>query len=202
MLNIFARASIARLTDPVGAGLVRLGLSANAVTVIGTTGSVGSALWFFPRGQMFVGTVVIAVFLLFDVFDGAMARQSGTASALGGVLDASCDRIVDGTLFGALVWWALVVAGDHSKGLGLLICLVSAQVISYVKARATANGLSAEGGLAERAERLLVILVGTGLFGLGVPRVLDVAIWLLAALSVITVGQRLYSVVTSRRNCL
>ncbi|KAA5831812.1 CDP-alcohol phosphatidyltransferase family protein [Saccharopolyspora hirsuta] len=200
MLNIFARASLSRLTNPIGAGLVRLGLSPNAVTLTGTIASTAAALWFFPRGDLFVGTVVVAVFLLFDILDGAMARAGGRASQFGGVLDASCDRLVDGALLGALVWWSLVVEVDRTRGLGLLICLVSAQVISYVKARAEANGLSADGGLAERAERFLVILVGTGLHGLGVPYVLDVAVWLLVLLSLITIAQRLAAVHRSARS--
>ena len=198
MLNIFARASVSRLTDPVGAGLVRLGLSPNAVTVTGTIGSGAAALWFFPHGQLFVGTVVVAVFLLFDVLDGAMARAGGRASPFGGVLDASCDRLVDGALFGALVWWSLVVEVDRLRGLGLLVCLVCAQVISYVKARAEANGMSADGGIAERAERFLIILVGTGLHGLGVPWVLDVAVWALVVLCLVTIAQRLHAVHTQR----
>ncbi|GAA4618589.1 phosphatidylinositol phosphate synthase [Saccharopolyspora hordei] len=199
MLNIFARDSLSRLTNPIGAGLVRLGLSPNAVTLTGTVASAAAALWFFPRGELFVGTVVVAVFLLFDVLDGAMARAGGRASRFGGVLDASCDRLVDGALFGSLVWWSLVVEVDRSRGLGLLICLVSAQVISYVKARAEANGLRADGGLAERAERFLVVLIGTGLHGLGVPYVLDVAVWLLVLLCLITIAQRLATVHRSAR---
>ncbi|RRO18239.1 CDP-alcohol phosphatidyltransferase family protein [Saccharopolyspora rhizosphaerae] len=194
MLNIFARASLSRLTHPLGLGLVRIGLTPNAVTVVGTAASAASALWFFPRGQLFVGTVVTAVFLLFDVLDGAMARVGGRVTRFGAVLDATCDRMVDGVLFGSLVWWALVVDGDRDRGLGLLICLVGAQVISYVKARAEANGLRAEGGLAERAERFLVVLTGVGLHGLGVPLVLDVAIWLLVALVAVTIVQRLRAV--------
>lgn len=198
MLNLFARASVSRLTDPIGAGLVRLGLSPNAVTVVGTAASVVSALWFFPRGDLFVGTVVVTVFLLFDVLDGAMARAGGQTTKFGGVLDASCDRLADGALFGSLVWWALVVDGHHPRGVALLVCLVCAQVISYVKARAEANGLAAEGGVAERAERFIVVLVGTGLHGLGVPYVLDIAVWALAALSVITIVQRLIAVYAVR----
>lgn len=194
MINIFARASLARLTNPIGAALVRLGLTPNGVTVAGTLAAAASALWFFPRGELFIGTVVTAIFLLFDLLDGAMARVGGAVTRFGGVLDASCDRLVDGVLFGALVWWALVVDDDPVRGLGLLICLVAAQVISYVKARAEANGLQADGGLAERAERFLVVLTGTGLHGLGVPYVLDLAIWLLVALSLITVVQRLAAV--------
>ncbi|KEI44745.1 phosphatidylinositol phosphate synthase [Saccharopolyspora rectivirgula] len=194
MLNIFARDSISRLTDPVGASLVRLGLTPNAVTVTGAVVSTGAALWFFPRGQLFAGAAVLTVFLLFDLLDGAMARAGGKASPYGGVLDATCDRIVDGALFGALAWWSLVVDGNSTRGAGLLVCLVAAQVISYVKARAEANGFDANGGLAERAERFIVVLVGAGLHGLGVPYVLDVAVWLLVVLSALTVAQRLLAV--------
>lgn len=194
MLNIFARSSVSRIADPLGAGLVRFGLSANAVTFVGTVGSVCCALWFFPRGQLFGGTLLVAAFLLCDLLDGAMARAGGQASRFGGVFDATCDRIADGGVLGALVWWALVVEPNPARGAGLLACLVLAQVISYVKARAEANGLSAAGGVAERAERFLIVLTGTGLHGLGVPHVLDVAVWLLVALSVLTVVQRLVAV--------
>lgn len=190
-----------RAMDTIGIGLVRLGLSPNSVTLIGTVASAASALWFFPRGELFVGTVVVTVFLFFDLFDGAMARAGGGATRYGGVLDASCDRLVDGVLFGSLVWWALVVDDEPARGLALLICLVGAQVISYVRARAEANGIGAEGGLAERAVRFVIVLTGTGLAGLGVPYILDFAVWLLAALSVFTVVQRLVLVrAVSRRN--
>jgi CDP-diacylglycerol--glycerol-3-phosphate 3-phosphatidyltransferase len=200
MLNIFARASVSRVTDPIGAWLVRCGLSPNVVTVTGAVASVLSALWFFPRGQLFIGSAVVTVFLLFDLIDGAMARTGGCVTRFGGVLDATCDRIADGALFGALAWWALVVEGDRLQGLALLICIVAAQVISYVKARAEANGLRADGGFAERAERAALVLVGAGLHGLGVPYVLDVALWLLVVLSVITIGQRLHTVYLSQHD--
>jgi CDP-diacylglycerol--glycerol-3-phosphate 3-phosphatidyltransferase len=194
MLNIFARASVSRVTDPVGTWLLRLGVTPNAVTVVGTAGAVLGALWFIPRGQLFAGTVVITFFVLFDLLDGAVARAGGAGTRFGAVLDASCDRIADGALFGAIAWWCLAGAGDHSGGAAALIALVGAQVISYVKARAEATGLSADGGLVERAERLVLALVGTGLTGLGVPYALDVALWMLALLTVVTVGQRLVAV--------
>lgn len=190
MLNIFARASVSRLTDPLGEWLVRRGAAPNAITLVGTAASVAAAVWFFPRGELFVGTLVVAVFLLFDLVDGAAARASGEASGFGAVLDATCDRISDGALFGSLVWWALVVTEQPVRGLGLLLCLVAAQVISYVKARGEASGIAIEGGIAERAERFVIVLVGTGLHGLGVPYVLDVAVWTLVAASVVTIGQR------------
>ena len=194
MLNLFARGSVSRLTDPLGAALVRLGLSPNAVTVLGAAGSSAAAVWFFPRGQLFVGTVVVVLFLLFDLLDGAMARAGSRATPFGGVLDATCDRVADGALFAALAWWALVTEGDRALGAGLLSCLVCAQVISYVRARAEANGLRADGGIAERAERFLVVLGGAGLHGLGVPYAFHLAVWVLVVLSVITVAQRLSAV--------
>lgn len=194
MLNFFARAPVSRVLDPLGGWLVRRGLSPNLVTICGTAATVVAAVVFFPRGQLFLGTLVVAFFLLFDLLDGAMARSANRTTSFGAVLDASCDRIADGALFGALVWWALVVAQNTVQGLGLLVCLVAAQVISYVKARAEAHGLRADGGLAERAERLVIVLVGTGLHGLRVPYVLDAAIWLLVALSAVTIGQRLFAV--------
>jgi CDP-diacylglycerol--glycerol-3-phosphate 3-phosphatidyltransferase len=194
MLNIFARASVSRVTDPVGTWLSRLGVTPNAVTVVGTAGTVLGALWFLPRGELFAGTLVITFFVLFDLLDGAVARASGAGTRFGAVLDASCDRIADGALLGAIAWWCLAGAGDRPAGAAALIALVGAQVISYVKARAEATGLSADGGLVERAERMILALVGTGLAGLGVPYALDVALWVLALLAVVTVAQRIVAV--------
>ncbi|SDP55979.1 CDP-diacylglycerol--glycerol-3-phosphate 3-phosphatidyltransferase [Actinopolyspora xinjiangensis] len=199
MLNVFARSSVSRLTDPIGGWLVRHRVSPNVVTVVGTGCSVLAAVTLFPPGFLLAGTLVVTVFLLFDLLDGAMARARGSGGDFGAVLDAGCDRIADGAVFGALLWWALVTTGDEVRGLALLISLVAAQVISYVKARAEAQGISATAGVAERAERLVVLLVGTGLHGMGVPYVLDVALWGLAAMSVFTVGQRLFGAYRGRR---
>ncbi|HEX7662704.1 MAG TPA: CDP-alcohol phosphatidyltransferase family protein [Pseudonocardiaceae bacterium] len=194
MLNIFARASVSRVTDPVGAWLVRRGLTPNAMTVIGSAATCAAALWFFPHNQLVTGSVVVTILLFSDLLDGAMARASGSATRFGGVLDASCDRITDGVLFGSIAWWCFVVAGDDVTGAAALVCMASAQVISYVKARAEANGLSADGGLMERAERFIIALVGTFLQGVGVPYAVAVALWLLAGLALITVAQRLVAV--------
>ncbi|HVK21897.1 MAG TPA: CDP-alcohol phosphatidyltransferase family protein [Actinokineospora sp.] len=194
MLNIFARASVNRVTDPIGASLVRIGLTPNVVTVVGTLGAVVAALWLFPAGHLFAGTVVVTAFALFDLIDGAMARALGGGTRYGAVLDASCDRIADGALTSAIVWYAFAVADNRTLAAAALICLVAGQVISYVKARAEASGLSADGGVVERAERLIITLVGTGLSGLGVPYALHVALWVLAAGSVVTVTQRLLAV--------
>ncbi|MGH3767247.1 MAG: phosphatidylinositol phosphate synthase [Pseudonocardiaceae bacterium] len=194
MLNILARASVSRFLEPIGCRLVRAGVGPDAITVVGTIGTVASALWFFPRGQLVVGTIAVAVFVLLDVLDGAVARARGSGTPWGTVLDATCDRIADGALFAGLTWWCFVVAGDRLLAVAALFCLVSAQVISYIKARAEACGLTADGGMVERAERYIITLLGAGLTGVGVPFALDVALWLLAGLQVVTVTQRMLAV--------
>jgi CDP-diacylglycerol--glycerol-3-phosphate 3-phosphatidyltransferase len=127
-----------------------------------------------------------------------MARLSGGGSAFGAVLDATCDRISDGAVFCGLAWWAAFGLDSPPLVVATLICLVTSQVISYIKARAEASGLSAEGGMIERPERLIIVLMGAGLSGLfGLPWLLHVAMWLLAVTSLITLGQRVHSVRTS-----
>jgi CDP-diacylglycerol---glycerol-3-phosphate 3-phosphatidyltransferase len=197
MLNVFARVHVNRVSDPVGRWLVARGIAPDAVTVAGTVGSVAAALWFLPRGELFLGTVVITLFVLFDLVDGAMARARGRGTPFGAVLDSACDRVTDGVLFAALAWWCLGVGDQRLLGVAALLCLVAGQLVSYIKARAEGVGLSADGGLVERAERLIIALVGTGLQGLGVPYALDVALWVLAAASIWTVGQRIVSVYRS-----
>jgi CDP-diacylglycerol--glycerol-3-phosphate 3-phosphatidyltransferase len=192
--NIVARASIARATDPLARALVRRGVPPDLVTVVGTAGSVAASLWFLPRGQLFVGTWVITAFVLFDLLDGAMARARGISTPFGAVLDSTCDRIADGALFAALAWWCLRAGAQPPTAVAALLSLVAGQVVSYLKARAEASGLSAHGGLVERAERLILALVGVALQGIGVPGALSVALWLLAVGSLITLGQRLVAV--------
>jgi CDP-diacylglycerol--glycerol-3-phosphate 3-phosphatidyltransferase len=194
MLNIFARASVSRVTDPMGIWLVRMGMTPNAMTLFGTAGAIGFALWLFPAGHLLAGTFTVWGFVMLDLLDGAMARARGGGTKFGAVLDSTCDRIADGALMAAIAWYGFEVAQRPSLAAAALICLVLGQVISYIKARAEAAGLEANVGLVERAERLIIALVGTGLTGLGIPYAVDVALWLLVAGSVITVVQRLVAV--------
>lgn len=199
MLNIFARASISRVADPIGATLVRAGLTPNAMTLIGATGAVGCSLAFFPNDLLLWGTFTVWGFAMLDMLDGAMARSSGRVTAFGAVLDATCDRLADGALFAAIAWWCFVVADDRLAAAAALLVGVVGQAISYVKARAEASGLHADGGIIERPERLIIALVGTGLQGFGVPYAVLVSLWLLAALSVLTLVQRIRSAAVSAR---
>jgi len=195
MLGIHARPQINKVTEPVARTLVRWGVTPDALTIVGTIGVAGGALGFYPRGHFFVGTLVITAFVFSDMLDGAVARVRGTSGPWGAFLDSTLDRVGDGAVFGALALW---YAG---RGDDLVLCavaiydLVAGAVTSYAKARAESLGMTCNVGIAERSERLITILVLTGLsglFGVGVLR--DIGLWALAVATTITVGQRMVEV--------
>ncbi|TGD86553.1 CDP-alcohol phosphatidyltransferase family protein [Mycolicibacterium sp. CH28] len=194
---LMTRAAYAKLSTPLAKAALRVGLTPDMVTIIGTAGSVLGALTLFPIGQLWWGAVVVWFFVLADMLDGAMARQRGGGTRFGAVLDATCDRISDGAVFCGLLWWAAFGLHSSSLMVATLICLVTSQVISYIKARAEASGLEGGGGLIERPERLVIVLVGAGVSDLPffpLPVVLHIAMWLLAVASLVTVGQRVHAV--------
>ena len=194
MLNRFARALFTRLLTPAARGLLALGISPDAVTLVGTLGVVVGALAFYPRGSFFWGTVVITLFVFSDTVDGIMARLQGRSSSWGAFLDSTLDRFGDAAVFGGLVLfyathpaeqWATVMASLA------LACLVLGQIVSYARARAEGLGMTASVGVAERADRLVAVLATTGLVGLGLPPVvLLIVLALLAVASFVTVVQR------------
>ncbi|MCH9721844.1 MAG: CDP-alcohol phosphatidyltransferase family protein [Actinomycetia bacterium] len=197
---LLTRAAYTKLSAPLARGALRVGLTPDSVTIIGTAGSVLAALILFPAGHLFAGWLVIWFFVLADMLDGAMARERGGGTRFGAVLDAACDRISDGAIFCGLLWWAAFGLRSASLMVATLICLVTSQVISYVKARAEASGLEGGGGLIERPERLIIVLLGAGLSDLPffpIPMALPVAMWVLAVASLVTVGQRVHTVRSS-----
>jgi CDP-diacylglycerol---glycerol-3-phosphate 3-phosphatidyltransferase len=197
---LLTRAAYDKLSKPVAKAALRAGFTPDSITILGTAGSVLGALTLFPIGQLWWGAVVVSFFVLADMLDGAMARQRGGGTRFGAVLDAACDRISDGAVFCGLLWWAAFGLRSTSLVVATLICLVTSQVISYIKARAEASGLSGEGGMIERPERLIIVLAGAGLSDLPfvpLPWALPVAMWVLAVASLVTVGQRLHTVRTS-----
>lgn len=183
---------------PVGDLFLRMGIKPDWVTIVGTLGVSAGALWFFPRGEFFIGVMVITAFVFSDIIDGYMARKSGQSSKWGAFLDSTLDRVADAAIFGGLVLW---YASDDAKAeLGSpdlylclsLACLVLGSLTSYARARAESLGMTAKGGIAERADRLVAILVMTGLSGLfDLPILREVTLWALAAASAITVIQRM-----------
>lgn len=197
---LMTRAAYTKLSVPIAKAALRVGLTPDTVTIIGTAGSVLAALTLFPAGHLFAGWLVIWFFVLADMLDGAMARERGGGTRFGAVLDATCDRISDGAVFCGLLWWAAFGLRSSSLVVAILICLVTSQVISYIKARAEASGLDGGGGLIERPERLVIALGGAGLSDIPffpIPVILHVALWVLAVASLVTVGQRVHSVRSS-----
>ena len=194
MLNLRVRPALAHLVDPVATALLRAGVHPDAVTVAGTLGVVTGSLALFPRGQFFAGTAVVFLSVLTDLLDGAMARKLGRTSRFGAWLDSTCDRVADAAIFSGLVLWYLGDGDSTTLGAVALFCLVAGSTVSYAKARAEGLGLTCDVGLAERAERLILVLLGTLLIGLGLDLALAVALWLLAAATAVTVVQRLVEV--------
>jgi CDP-diacylglycerol---glycerol-3-phosphate 3-phosphatidyltransferase len=194
VLNLRVRPALATVVDPLAAALLRAGVSPDVVTVVGTVGAVTGSLLLFPAGELLWATVVVTLSVLTDLLDGAMARQRGPAGPFGAWLDSTCDRLADAAIFSGLLLF-LSGEGEDRVLFGVaLFCLVSGSLVSYAKARAEGLGMRCDVGLAERAERLILVLGGTLLAGLGLDVALDVALWLLAAASAVTVVQRLAEV--------
>ena len=196
MLNRFARAFFTRLLTPIATALLRLGVRPDVVTVVGTLGVCVGALWFYPRGEFLVGTLVITAFVFSDNVDGIMARLSDQQGPWGAFLDSVMDRFGDAAIFIGLALW-FAGDGDDLRMVALcLACLALGAVVSYARARAESLGYSADVGIAERADRLVAVLVTTGLVGwFDLPVVvLEVVLWLLAAASAWTVFQRVRTV--------
>ncbi|MFI5531155.1 phosphatidylinositol phosphate synthase [Kitasatospora sp. NPDC051853] len=201
MLNKYARAFFTRVLTPFAAMLLRWGVSPDAVTLIGTAGSVAGALVFFPRGEFFWGTITITLFIFSDLVDGNMARQANSSSRWGAFLDSTLDRVADAAIFGGLALWYSGHGDSNVLCAVAVFCLASGQVVSYTKARGESLGFPVNvNGLVERAERLVITLVAAGVTGLGtfgVPYLewlLPTALWVVAVGSLVTVFQRMLTV--------
>lgn len=198
MLNRFARALFGRLLTPAARGLLALGVSPDVVTLVGTLGVCTGALAFYPRHEFFWGTLVVTAFVFSDTVDGLMARMSGRSGPWGAYLDSTLDRFGDAAIFGGLVLCYARTPDAYQADLMTVLslaCLVLGQLVSYARARAEGLGMTAAVGIAERADRLVAVLLTTGLVGLGLPEVfLLVVLALLAAASLVTVIQRMLHV--------
>ncbi len=194
MLNIL-RPAVTRVMTPLGRALARRGISPDVITTVGTLGVVASALVFYPSGHLFAGSAVITFFVLADALDGVLARMTGKGSTWGAFLDSTLDRLGDASIFsGLILYFVLEDEPEIVLAAVALFCLVAGALVSYAKARAEGLGMTANVGIAERGERLVVVLVAAGLSGLGVPYILAAGLWLLAAASAVTVVQRMVHV--------
>ena len=190
MLQESLRAPVTRLITPICSGLIRIGISANAITAAGALGTIVTALLTFTNGRFFLGTLVIVFFVLFDLLDGTIARLSQKGSSpWGALLDSTLDRLTDALILGSVAWYLIEI--DDQLVPVVLASAVLGFLISYIKARSESLGIPCNGGFAERTERLIIVLVTTGFAGLGVPYILAIGFWLLTLASLVTVIQRL-----------
>lgn len=192
MLSVHGRKPAAVVVEPVAKGLLKAGITPNVTTVVGTVATVLVSVVLIPLNYLVWAAALSAFFAAFDMVDGTMARLRGGGTAYGATLDATCDRITDGALFGAIAMWLVYVQNAAPANVACcLAVLVLSQVISYVKARGEAGGLTIVGGLVERPERLIVALGGLALEGFGVHGAVVGALWVLLVGSAFTVVQRL-----------
>lgn len=200
MLSVRGRRPAAVVIEPIARRLVNWGVTPNAVTVTSTAVAVVLSIALIPTGHHFLAGILLGITVATDMVDGTMARMRGGGTKFGATLDATCDRITDGVLFGSIAWW-LAFQDEHGPYKLLfasaLVIMVASQVTSYVKARAEASEIKVDGGLIERPERLIIGLVSLGLSGLGVPYILGAGLIILAIGSVYTVLERLVIVARS-----
>jgi CDP-diacylglycerol--glycerol-3-phosphate 3-phosphatidyltransferase len=190
MIQSRFKAPVTRVITPICRGLLKVGISANALTVFGTLGVCISALYFFGSNQLFLGTIIVSLFALSDLFDGTMARLSNSqGTKWGALLDSTLDRISDAAI--ALGIWLYFRNLDSDFQYVALASLLIGGLIPYIRARAESLGIECSVGIAERAERLIITLVGTGLAGLNVPFALETSLTILVILSIATVIQRM-----------
>lgn len=190
MVSSAFKPAITGVIAPIARLAVKVGLTPNAVTLVGTAGSGAAAIYFYPKGELFLGTLLISLFALSDLFDGAIARLSEQGpSKWGGFLDSTCDRITDSAILGALAVYCILE--DLRIAPVVIASIVTGFLVSYIRAKSESFGVPCTVGIAERTERLVIALTVVGLEGLGVPYALSIGMWLLFATGLITVAQRI-----------
>ena len=190
MVSSAFKPAVNRFIEPIARLAIRAGVTPDAVTLVGSIGTVLAAGYFYPREDLFIGTLVIIVFALSDLFDGAIARLSERgASSWGGFLDSTCDRLTDSAILGSLAIYCILE--DLAIYPVVIASLVFGFLVPYIRAKSESYGVSCTVGIAERTERLIIALAAIGFHGLGVPYILAGLMWLLLVLSVVTVIQRI-----------
>ena len=197
MLQKSLRAPVTRIITPICRGLLKAGLTANAVSTIGAAGSVISAIYFYSRGEFLIGTIATVVFALSDLLDGTMARLAQTGSKWGALLDSTLDRMTDSAVLGSVAYF-LSKQNDRLVSV-VLTALVAGGLVSYIKARAESLNIDCNGGLAERTERLIIAFLAIFLAGFSVPYALAIGMWILCIASIYTVIERLLIVYKGSR---
>jgi len=193
--NAQARQIVAKSVEPIAQGLIKLKVTPDAVTWTGALGTVGISLGLLSQGHLLVGGILIALLSASDLLDGTMARLQGSQGAWGAFLDSTLDRVSDASVICAIIYYYSQSGQQHSQAAvsAGLVSLVMGLLTSYARARAEGLGVDCKVGIAERAERSIILLTALILTGLGLD-VLPRGLILLAVVSTITVGQRMWHV--------
>lgn len=182
---------VARFIEPIARFAHKVGVTPDMVTLFGAIGASACALVLLIQGELFWAAIVISLFALSDLFDGAIARISEKgATQWGAFLDSTCDRVTDAAILMGLALY-LIEIDDPLTPL-VLGCILFGSLIPYIRAKAESFQIPCTVGIAERTERLILTLVAIGFEGLGVPYILGIGIWTLLTLSFITVLQRVF----------
>lgn len=178
------------IVRPFAKLFIKLKITADAITFIGTLGVCVSSIIYFSNGQFLLGSLLFTFFVGFDALDGTMARMLNKKSKWGAFFDSVMDRIADGVVLASISFY-FISQDNIILYLISLVALISSEIVSYTKARAEGLGLNCDTGIAERPERVLIIIFGTLLTGLGISMAIQWSIWILALVSLITVIQRI-----------
>lgn len=191
--NARARAVVTKSIDPIISALVRLKVTPDVVTWSGALGNCLISYFFIAQGKFLVAALLLIALSLTDLLDGALARKLGVAGNWGAFLDSTLDRISDASVLIAITYYFSTIAGKELLVIVGFVSLVAGQLISYIRAKAESINIDCKVGLAERAERSIIVLIGLTLTGLGFVA-LPIAMWVLMCVSVITVIQRIHHV--------
>jgi CDP-diacylglycerol--glycerol-3-phosphate 3-phosphatidyltransferase len=178
------------IAHPFAVLFIKLRISADVITFIGTLGVCLTSVIYFSNGQFLIGALLFTFFVGFDALDGTMARMLNKKSKWGAFFDSVMDRIADGVVLASISYYFLIQQ-ENLLFIVSLVALISSEIVSYTKARAEGLGLTCDTGLAERPERVIIIIFGTFLNGLGLSMAIQWSIWILAVVSLITVLQRM-----------
>ncbi len=190
--NANARRSVARFIDPVASTLLRLKATPDGITWFGCGATVIISVVFLAQGNFLIGSILFGAFSLIDLLDGTMARMLGTSGAWGAFLDSTLDRISDSAVICALIYFYVTADAGNSQlaVVAGIVSLVMSLMTSYARAKAESLDAKCTVGIAERAERNLIIWIALLISGLFVD-VVPYALALLAIVSTITVVQRI-----------
>lgn len=186
MIDLKGRKKAAPFLEPIAAGLAKLRLTPTAVTVIGLLVTMAGAA-FIAGGRLLAGALISAFGVALDALDGPLARRLGSESDRGAFLDTMSDR------FGEIAIWVGLAVYLREEPRLLVLCVVAlafSLLVPYVRAKAEYSGLEGKGGWMGRAERMILILVGIGVAGLGAP-VMEIILWVFVVLTGFTVFQRI-----------